>query len=180
MLFGGALWLGAQGVATRNAPPAPRSASSGRPFLAKFTDIAAQAGLTSRFVSGNETSKKYIIEANGTGVALLDYDNDGRLDLFLVNGSRLEGYGSAPAPTNRLYRNVGKGGFADVTKASGTARSGWGSGVCAGDVDNDGHTDVYVTYWGPNVLFRNRGDGAFEDITARSGKIGRASCRERV
>jgi hypothetical protein len=172
VLFGCALWLGAQGVATRNAPPAPRSASSGKPFLAKFTDIAAQAGLTARFDSGNETTKKYIIEANGTGVAMIDYDNDGRLDLFLVNGSRLEGYGSGPARTNRLYRNIGKGGFADVTKVSGMAHSGWGSGVCAGDADNDGHVDLYVTYWGPNVLYRNRGDGAFEDITARSGVAG--------
>src|SRR5688500_10208804 len=134
VFFGGALWLGAQGVATRDARPAPRSASSGKPFLARFIDIAAQAGLTSRIVSGNETSKKYIIEANGTGAALIDYDNDGRLDLFLVNGSRLEGYGSSPPPTNRLYRNIGKGGFSDVTKGSGMARSGWGSGVCAGDV----------------------------------------------
>jgi enediyne biosynthesis protein E4 len=171
-LFGGALWLGAQGVATRNAPPAPRSAPSGKPFLARFTDIAAQAGLTTRFVSGSEISKKYIIEANGTGVALIDYDNDDRLDLFLVNGSRLEGNGSGPAPTNRLYRNTGKGGFEDVTRMSGMARSGWGSGVCAGDVDNDGHLDLYVTYWGPNVLYRNRGDGVFEDITERSGTAG--------
>ncbi|HKX31603.1 MAG TPA: CRTAC1 family protein [Blastocatellia bacterium] len=163
-----------QGVATRNATPASRGAASGQPFLAKFTEIAAQAGLAMRFASGNETRKKYIIEANGSGVAFIDYDHDGRLDLFLVNGSRLEGYGEGPAPTNHLYRNAGGGGFEDVTKKAGMARSGWGSGVCAGDVDNDGNLDLYVTYWGPNVLYRNRGDGAFEDVTGRSGTAGPA------
>ena len=127
-----------------------------------------------RFASGNETNKKYIIEANGTGVAFIDYDNDGRLDLFMVNGSRLEGYGNDKAPTNHLYRNIGAREFEDVTKKSGLARSGWGSGVCAGDVDNDGYLDLYVTYWGPNVLYRNRGDGTFEDVTVRSGTGGPA------
>ncbi len=173
-LLGAALYVFAQGVATRNAPPASRSAASGKPFLARFTDIAAEAGLSMRFASGNETSKKYIIEANGTGVAFVDYDNDGRLDLFMVNGSRLEGYGDGKAPTNHLYRNTGARGFEDVTKKSGLARSGWGSGVCAGDVDNDGYTDLFVTYWGPNALYRNRGDGTFEDVAVRSGTAGPA------
>src|SRR5262245_52646660 len=89
--LGAALYVSAQGLATRKAPPASRSAASGKPFLARFTDIAAEVGLSMRFASGNETSKKYIIEANGTGVAFVDYDNDGKLDLFMVNGSRLEG-----------------------------------------------------------------------------------------
>ena len=169
VLLCGAVWLGAQGVATRNATPAAKGKASGKPFLAKFTDMAAQAGLSMSFSSGNETTKKYIIEANGTGVAFLDYDNDGRLDIFLVNGSRLEGYEGVEAPSNRLYRNTGAGGFVDVTKRAGMARAGWGSGVCSGDVDNDGHQDLYLTYWGSNVLYRNRGDGAFEDVTAKSG-----------
>jgi len=104
--LGTTIYIFAQGVATRNAPPASRNPASGKPFLARFTDIAAQAGLSMRFASGNETSKKYIIEANGTGVAFVDYDNDGRLDLFMVNGSRLEGYGDGQAPTNHLYRNT--------------------------------------------------------------------------
>jgi enediyne biosynthesis protein E4 len=164
----------AQGVATRNAPPAARATASGKPFLAKFSDIAAPSGLAMRFASGNETSKKYIIEANGTGVAFIDYDNDGRLDLFMVNGSRLEGDGKGAAPTNHLYRNAGSRGFEDVTKKAGLAHSGWGSGVCAGDVDNDGYLDLYVTYWGQNVLYRNRGDGTFEDVTTRSGTGGPA------
>ena len=172
VLFGVTGWLKAQGVATRNAPPAPRGAASGKPFQAKFTDIAAQAGLSMQFTFGGETTKKYIIEANGTGVAFIDYDNDGRQDIFLLNGSRLEGYGESQAPTNHLYRNAGVKGFVDVTKTSGMARSGWGSGVCAGDVDNDGYPDLYVTYWGPNVLYRNRRDGGFEDITAGSRVTG--------
>lgn len=166
--------LFAQGVATRNATPASRATASGKPFLAKFTDIAPQAGLSMRFASGNETSKKYIIEANGSGVALIDYDNDGKLDLFMVNGSRLEGYGDGPAPTNHLYHNLGAGKFEDVTKRAGMEHSGWGSGVCAGDVDNDGYLDLYVTYWGQNLLYRNRGDGTFEDVSVRSGTAGPA------
>ncbi len=161
-----------QGVATRNASPATRGAVSGKPFLPKFKDVAAVAGLSMRFASGNETSKKYIIEANGSGVAFIDYDNDGLQDLFLVNGSRLEGFGDAAAPTNHLYRNTGTGTFVDVTKKAGLARAGWGSGVCAGDIDNDGYTDLFVSYWGLNVLYRNRGDGSFEDITERSGTGG--------
>src|SRR5262245_9092848 len=163
-----------QGVATRNATPASRGPASGKPFLARFIDIAAQSNLSMRFASGNETKKKYIIEANGTGVAFIDYDNDNRLDLFMVNGSRLEGYADGLAPTNHLYRNIGARGFEDVTKKSGLTRTGWGSGVCAGDIDNDGYLDLYVTYWGPNVLYRNRGDGAVEDITTQSGTAGPA------
>jgi len=94
-----------------------------------------------KFASGNEETKKYIIEANGTGVAFLDYDADGRQDLFLVNGSRLEGFRNADAPTNHLYRNQGGGQFRDVTREAGMARSGWGNGVCIGDIDNDGFED---------------------------------------
>ena len=166
------IYLFAQGVATRNAAPAPRSTASGKPFLAKFNDVATEAGLSMRFTVGGEATKKYILEANGTGVAFTDFDNDGKLDVFLVNGSRLEGYQGSDPPTNGLYRNSGSGKFVDVTKKSGMAHPGWGSGVCAGDVDNDGRQDVYVTYWGANVLYRNRGDSTFEDVSARSGTIG--------
>src|SRR5260370_42315992 len=110
------LFAGAQGPATHNAAPAVRAAPSGRPFPVTFTDVAREAGLRMKFTSGNEVSKKYIIEANGTGVAFLDYDNDGRQDIFLVNGSRLEGFGKEEAPTNYLYRNLGGGRFEDVTR----------------------------------------------------------------
>ena len=171
-----ALWprqpapLAAQGVATHGVSPAPRRALSGKPFPVSFVDVASEAGLTMRFTSGGETTKKYITETNGSGVAFIDYNNDGREDIFLINGSRMEGYaGNAAAPTNHLYRNNGGGKFTDVTSEAGLARSGWGNGVCVGDFDNDGFDDMFVTYWGPNVLYRNNGHGAFEDVTKRSG-----------
>ena len=163
------IFAAAQGPVTHNVPPAVRAAPSGRPFPVTFTDVAREAGLRMSLTSGNEVSKKYIIEANGTGVAFLDYDRDGRQDIFLVNGSRLEGFGKGEAPTNRLYRNAGGGRFDDVTRTANLAHSGWGSGVCVADFDNDGWDDFYVTYWGANVLYRNSGKGAFEDVTARAG-----------
>jgi len=122
-----------------------------------------------KFTYGNEGRKKFVIEANGAGVALIDYDGDGLLDVFLVNGSRMEGHGSGVIPTNRLYRNAGGGKFADVTKAAKLDHGGWGNGVCAGDVDNDGRLDLYLTYWGRNILYRNAGNGTFEDVTEKSG-----------
>jgi hypothetical protein len=110
------------------------------------------------------------VEANGTGIAFLDYDSDGWSDIFLVNGSRLDQ--PPPDASNRLYRNLGNAKFIDVTVPAGLARSGWGNGVCAGDYDNDGRTDLYVTYWGPNVLYRNLGDGRFADVTEKAGVAG--------
>jgi hypothetical protein len=168
------LMANAQGVATRNAPAAAREAPSGRPFQATFEDIAAKVGLTAPVTVGNPTAKKYIIEANGTGLAAVDYNGDGWLDLFVVNGSRLEGFGAARPPTNRLYRNNGKGAFTDVTEAAGVGQSGWGNGVCAGDVDNDGDEDLFVTYWGPNLLLVNDGKGKFAEAAAKAGVAGPA------
>ena len=162
----------AQGVATSNAEPAPRAAPSERPFPVTFVDVAASAGLDMKFASGSEDSKKYIIEANGSGVALLDYDNDGWLDAFLVNGSRLEGFGDGEAATSRLYRNTGSGKFTDVTEKAGVGRAGWGTGICAGDLDNDGDTELFVAYWGSNVLYQNGGDGTFSEIAAKAGVAG--------
>ena len=163
-----------QGVATRNAPAAPRNAPSGRPFAASFEDIAAKAGLTTPVTVGNPAAKKYIIEANGTGLAAFDFDRDGWVDLFMVNSSRLEGFGKTPPPTNRLYRNTGKGTFTDLTEAAGLAHSGWGNGACVGDVDNDGDEDLFVTYWGPNRLYLNSGRGTFEEAAARLSVAGPA------
>jgi len=154
------------------SPAAPRVALSGKPFPVRLTEVAAASGLNARFTYGKESEKKYVIEANGSGVALVDYDNDGLLDVYLVNGSRLEGFGGAPAPTNWLYRNLGNGRFADVTAKAGVAHSGWGNGVCAGDFDNDGFTDLYVTYWGPNVLYRNKGGATFEEVAVGAGVAG--------
>jgi hypothetical protein len=136
-----------------------------------FTNIGAAAGLTSRTVYGGERTNKYLLETTGCGAAALDYDNDGWMDLFLVNGTTLEGFPKGQEPTNRLYRNKGNGTFEDVTARAGLVQSGWGQGACAGDYDNDGYEDLFVTYWGQNRLYRNKADGTFEDVTSRAGLL---------
>jgi hypothetical protein len=135
----------------------------------KFTERAAEAGLTAITVFGGKDANRYLLETTGTGVALFDYDGDGRLDVFLVNGTTLEGFPRGQEPTHHLYRNRGDGTFEDVTARAGLAQGGWGQGACTGDYDNDGHEDLFVTYYGQNRLHRNRGDGTFEDVTARAG-----------
>ncbi len=156
-----------QGVSSRGVKPQPRGKPSGRPFLARFTDVAAHAGLTQPVVYGGVESKRYIIEVVGCGVAFLDYDNDGWLDLFVLNGTRLEG---APGgATNRLYKNNRDGTFTDVTEKAGLVRTGWASAVTVGDYDNDGHDDLFITYYGQHVLYHNNGDGTFTDVTEKAG-----------
>ncbi|MEO5897326.1 MAG: CRTAC1 family protein [Vicinamibacterales bacterium] len=141
-----------------------------------FTDVAERAGLRDPVIYGGIDRKRFIIETNGSGVALVDYDNDGWLDALTLSGTRLSDgtrqevqYSPRAAPTNRLYRNMRDGTFRDVTDAAGLRRTGWASSVCAGDYDNDGSTDLFLTYYGRNVLYRNRGDGRFEEATARAG-----------
>jgi hypothetical protein len=133
-----------------------------------FTNIAREAGLDAKIVFGGATANKYLIETTGTGVAMIDYDGDGRLDLFFVNGSTLEGFPAGGAPTNHLYRNAGGGRFEDVTERAGLTASGWGQGACVGDYDNDGKDDLLVSYWGQNHLYHNTG-GRFEDVTGAAG-----------
>jgi hypothetical protein len=137
--------------------------------LPQFVDVAEKAGLTDIFYCGSDSSKKYVIEALGGGVALLDYDNDGFPDAFFVTGSRLEGFPPGKEPTNQLYRNNRDGTFSRVTREAGLSLSGWGQGVCAGDFDNDGNIDLFVTYFGKNHLFRNNGKGQFADVTKEAG-----------
>jgi enediyne biosynthesis protein E4 len=149
------------------AKPPPGVDSAGVGYT--FTDVAAAAGLGARNYFGGEDRKKYILETTGSGAAFLDYDNDGWLDIFLVNGSRLEGFPRGQEPANHLYRNNHDGTFADVSEKSGLARHGWGQGVCAGDYDNDGLPDLFLTYWGENVLYRNEGKGTFADVTRKAG-----------
>ncbi len=134
-----------------------------------FVDEALNAGLKDLFICGDNQQKNYIVETLGTGVAFLDFDNDGLLDIFAVTASKFGGFPKGTEPTNHLYRNKGNGTFEDVTKHAGLSKSGWGQGVCAGDIDNDGFIDLYVTYWGTDVLYRNRGDGTFEDVTPAGG-----------
>src|SRR5581483_352077 len=139
--------------------------------LANFEDVAGKAGITMTNVFGGVDTKKYIIETTGTGDAIFDYDNDGWPDIFIVNGTTLEGFASGQAPTNHLYRNNHDGTFTDVTKESGLEATGWGQGVCVGDYDNDGWDDLYVTYYGKNRLYHNQ-HGAFHEVGERAGVAG--------
>jgi hypothetical protein len=136
--------------------------------IARFVDIAAKAGLASPTVFGGVGTKKYILETTGTGVAIFDYDNDGWPDIFMVNGTTLEGFPAGKAPTSHLYHNNRDGTFTDVTKKAGLAHAGWGQGVCVGDYDNDGFEDLYITYYGKNVLYHNNGDGTFTDVSEQA------------
>ncbi|MGH9370368.1 MAG: FG-GAP repeat domain-containing protein, partial [Vicinamibacterales bacterium] len=145
--------------------------SQGSPSTSSFafTDIAERAGFTIPTVYGGKKTNRYLLETTGAGAAALDYDADGWLDLFVVNGTTLEGFPKGKEPTSHLYRNRRDGTFEDVTARAGLGLTGWGQGACAGDYDNDGREDLFVTFWGTNRLFRNRGDGAFEETTAAAG-----------
>jgi enediyne biosynthesis protein E4 len=168
-LFFFCLALAAQGIATRNVKPVARAVASGRPWPSTLTNIAKQAGLTAATIYGAESNVRYLAETSSGGVALLDYDNDGWLDIFVVSGTRFEG--APPEATNRLYRNNHDGTFTDVTDKAGLRRTGWGQGVAVGDYDNDGNLDLLVTYWGENALYHNNGDGTFTDVAAAAGLI---------
>src|SRR5256885_15170260 len=143
-----------QGVSSRGVKAQPRGKPSGRPFHARFTDIAKQAGLTQPVIYGAAESKSYIIEVVGCGVAFIDYDNDGWLDLFVLNGTRLEG--DPAGATNRLYKNNRDGTFTDVTAKSGLQRAGWASAGTGGEFENDGFDGLFFTYFGHNVVFPNK------------------------
>lgn len=137
-------------------------------FSVTFTDIAEKAGISDTNVYGALESKTYIIETNGCGVAFFDFDNDGFLDIFVLNGSRLEGFPKGKSPTNHLYKNNKNGTFTDVTKKAGLEKTGWASGVAVGDYDNDGNEDLFLTYYGQNFLYKNNG-GVFKDVTNDAG-----------
>jgi hypothetical protein len=143
---------------------------SGQGLGVEFVNVARQAGLKTNTIYGSENRNKYLLETTGCGAAFFDYDNDGWLDIFLVNGSRFETkWTAATAPVSRLYRNNRDGTFTDVTRESGVARTGWGSGCCIGDFDNDGWDDLFVSYWGDCSLWKNQGNGKFVDVAAKAG-----------
>ena len=136
---------------------------------ATFVDVGREAGLNAKTIYGGEHKNKYLLETTGCGVAFYDYDNDGWLDIFLVNGWRLEGFPSGQEPTSHLFKNNRDGTFTDVTLKAGLVHHGWGQGVCIGDYDNDGFDDLFVSYFGKNVLYHNNGDGTFSDVTDKAG-----------
>jgi hypothetical protein len=136
----------------------------------QFVDMAQAAGLHTPNVWGGAEHKRLIIETKGSGLAFFDYDNDGWLDIYLSNGSQLEAqWPAGKAPTTHLYKNNRDGTFADVTEKSGLTRTGWQTGVCVGDYDNDGWDDLFCSFWGHNILFHNNGDGTFTDATHKAG-----------
>jgi hypothetical protein len=139
------------------------------PAQDSFVDVTAQAALD--FVHYNAaTEEKYMVETMGSGAAFFDYDGDGLIDIYVLNGAPLPGSAkTAVPPADALYRNQGDGTFAEVAATAGVAHTGWGMGATAGDIDNDGDVDLYVTNFGPNVLYINNGDGTFSDRTASSG-----------
>jgi len=165
--------------ARRAAPPgavspaerAPRAAGSSAAAGARFrfVDVAAEAGVT-RVTWAGRPGKDHLLDSAGTGVAFLDYDGDGRLDLYVVNGWRLDGSRIVERGRNALYHGLPGGRFEDVTERAGVGGDGvWGAGVAVADYDADGRPDILVTGFGRNLLYRNRGDGTFEEVAARLG-----------
>jgi enediyne biosynthesis protein E4 len=151
-----------------------KTAAQAAPDLGiSFVNVAKESGLNAKTIFGGEHKNKYLLETTGCGVAFYDYDNDGWLDIFLVNGSRLEGFASGQEPTSHLFKNNRDGTFTDVTEKAGLKRSGWGQGVCVGDYDNDGFDDLFVTYFGKNVLYHNNGNGTFTDVSEKAGVAGK-------
>jgi enediyne biosynthesis protein E4 len=140
-----------------------------------FVDVGRPAGLNVRTIFGGVKKNKYLLETTGCGVAFYDYDNDGWLDIFIVNGWTLEGFPKGQEPTCHLFKNNRDGTFTDVTIKAGLARSGWGQGVCIGDYDNDGYEDLFIAYYGKNALYHNNGDGTFTDVTDKAGVGGKGS-----
>ena len=143
----------------------PTPATEPGPF--RFVDIRAGSGVDFIHVSGMTAAKQFPT-ANGSGVAIFDFDNDGKMDLYFATGNPLP-LGSATDVPNRLYKNLGGGRFRDVTERSGLGFRGYCHGVIAGDIDNDGDQDVFLCNYGGDVLFENNGNGTFTDISRRAG-----------
>ena len=156
-----------QGQMASSHPQPQVQPSSGAP-VADFVDVAERAGLTARTRLSGESGKHHIREMTGGGVALIDYDNDGWLDIFLVNGGESDAQNGSLA-TNHLYRNNRDGTFTDTTEKAGLVKHGWAQGACVGDFNGDGWPDIFVTYYGRNLLYRNNKDGTFSDVTEAAG-----------
>ena len=153
----------------RSAPKGLPSPVTGTPLGIQFVNVAAQAGLNVETIFGGEHRNKYLLETTGCGAAFFDYDQDDWVDIFLINGWRLEGFPKGHEPVCHLFKNNRDGTFTDVTVKAGLARSGWGQACCVGDFNNDGWNDLFVSYYGQNALFRNNGNGTFSDVTKEAG-----------
>jgi hypothetical protein len=158
--------LAALAAGSIGAAPSP----SPGPGRLLFRDIGSAAGITFQHHSAPE--KKYIVESMGGGVALLDFDNDGLVDIYFVDSLTVDTASDPKAARSALYRNLGNLKFEDVTDKAGVGHPGWGMGVCTADVDGDGWEDIYVTALGPNRLYRNNHDGTFTEIGQKSGVVG--------
>ncbi len=136
-----------------------------------FVDVVKESGLAVKTIYGGERTRTSICwRRRDAALAFYDYDNDGWLDVFLVNGWRLEGFSAADAPHCHLFKNNRDGTFTDVTAKSGLEqKTGWGQACCVGDYNNDGQDDLFVTYYGQNALYRNNGNGTFTDVTKEAG-----------
>jgi len=165
--------LGAVGAGSLLQPFLARSfAANAKPaYFPRYVDVAKQAGLSAKTVLVGHDNKDFLLSTTGGGIALFDYDNDGWLDIFVVNSWGLKDFPKGEEPTNHLYHNNRDGTFTDVTAKAGLLRHGWGQGVCVGDYDNDGNLDLFVTYFGANVLYHNNGNGTFTDVTRESGLL---------
>jgi hypothetical protein len=133
-----------------------------------LSNVTKETGIAFQHTDGS-SGRRYIVETVSAGLALFDYDNDGDIDIYFLNGAPMKGTIVKEIPKNALYRNDGNWKFTDVTKESGLGDAGHGLGVAVGDYDNDGYLDVYLNNYGPNVLFRNNGDGTFTDVTKKTG-----------
>ena len=135
-----------------------------------LTNVTRQTGIDFRHTDGS-SGKRYLVETVASGVATFDYDGDGLIDIYFLNGAPLRGTKASVPPRNRLFRNLGGFRFADVTDGAGVGDPGYGLGVAVGDYDNDGHSDLYLSNYGPNVMYRNNGDGTFQEVTKRTGTV---------
>jgi hypothetical protein len=168
-------WLHASIVASQKVDPKEAVPPVPSDLGVSFLNVARTSGLNVKTIFGGEHKNKYLLETTGCGIAFYDYDNDGWLDIFIVNGSRLEGFPAGSEPTSHLFRNNRDGTFTDVTAKAGLGHSGWGQGVCVGDYDNDGWDDLFVTYYGKNILYHNNGDGTFTDVSQKAGVAGKGT-----
>src|SRR6201995_1603623 len=157
---------GTAGYAKLNSVPAVASVA---PSAYPFEEVSSAASRITWVHTAGKSAEKYLPETTGAGCAFLDYDNDGWMDIYLVNSGKCDFYNPNPPLRNALYRNNRDGTFTDVTEKAEVAGKGYGQGVAVGDSDGDGFPDMYVTQYGRSILYHNNGDGTFTDVTEKAG-----------